>query len=84
MTPLAQRPDVLTVEEAGEVLRIGRGAAYEAVRRGTLPAVRIGRSLRVPRQALETMLGLTDDEAPAGNGRQVTTSAVVGDGHGES
>jgi excisionase family DNA binding protein len=38
----------LTVEEAARELRIGRSAAYEAVRRGQLPAVRIGRSLRVP------------------------------------
>jgi len=83
MTPLAHLPDVLTVEEAGKVLRIGRGAAYEAARRGDLPAVRIGRSLRIPRRALEAMLGLTYDEAPADNGRLVTTSAGGG-GHGKS
>lgn len=61
-------PDVLTVEEAGELLRIGRTAAYEACRRGDLPAVRIGRSLRVPRHALERLLNLNghgpSDEGP--------------------
>lgn len=49
-------PLVLTIEEAAKLLRIGRSAAYEAARRGELPAVRIGRTLRVPRHALEEML----------------------------
>lgn len=56
-------PLVLTIEEAAEVLRIGRTAAYEAARRGELPVVRIGhRTLRVPRHKLEALLGL--DDAP--------------------
>jgi excisionase family DNA binding protein len=73
---------VYTVEEAGRLLRIGRGAAYEAVRRGDLPAVRIGRSLRVPRHALETMLCLANDETQPGRAASRTTSAVLGDGRG--
>jgi excisionase family DNA binding protein len=50
---------VLTVEEAAALLRIGRTAAYEAARRGDLPAVRIGRSLRVPRHALDELLNVS-------------------------
>lgn len=54
---------VYTIPEAGRVLRIGRSAAYEAARRGEIPTVRIGRSLRVPRLALERMLaGGTEPE----------------------
>jgi excisionase family DNA binding protein len=49
-------PAVLTVPEAARLLRIGRGAAYEAARRGDLPVVRIGRTLRVPRRALMSLL----------------------------
>lgn len=56
-------PDVLTVEEAAKVLRIGRGAAYELARqwrvsggREGLPVVTLGRSLRVPRAALRRLL----------------------------
>jgi excisionase family DNA binding protein len=49
-------PLVLTVEEAARELRIGRSAAYDAVRRGELPAIRIGRSLRIPRHRLVGML----------------------------
>jgi excisionase family DNA binding protein len=58
---------VLTVEEAADVLRISRGAAYEAARRGELPSVRLGRSLRVPRSRLLELLGeqiLASDESP--------------------
>jgi excisionase family DNA binding protein len=46
----------LTVEEAAELLGIGRNSAYEAIKRGELRAVRIGRRLLVPRQALFQML----------------------------
>lgn len=49
-------PAVLTVQEAARLLRISRGAAYEAIRTGAIPSVRIGRTLRVPRQALNQML----------------------------
>jgi excisionase family DNA binding protein len=56
-TDVAELPVVLTVEEAASVLRIGRGPAYEGIRRGQIPAVRIGRTLRVPRAALLTLLG---------------------------
>ena len=47
----------LTVEEAGRILGISRSTAYEAVRRGELPVVHIGRRLLVPRAALEKLLG---------------------------
>jgi excisionase family DNA binding protein len=55
---------VLTVEEAARVLRIGRTAAYEAARRGEIPTIRVGRSLRVPRQRLEAMLRDDDGGKP--------------------
>jgi excisionase family DNA binding protein len=56
-----ETPIVLTVEEAGRVLRIGRSAAYQAARSGELPTIRIGRCLRVPLHRLEEMLGRNDD-----------------------
>ena len=68
------RPAVLTVEEAAEVLRIGRTAAYEAARRGDLPTVRIGRSLRVPRRQLDLMLGLNDETPEAAPGARDTST----------
>jgi excisionase family DNA binding protein len=59
----ASTPDVLTVEEAGEILRLSRCSAYQAVNRGELPAIRIGRRLLVPRQALERMLNVQMQDA---------------------
>lgn len=53
-------PAVLTVEEAAEVLRIGRSAAYAAVRAGEIPSIKVGRSIRVPRHLLEVMLGVKE------------------------
>ncbi len=45
-----------TVEEAAERLGISRNSAYEAVRRGEIPSLRIGRRVLIPRAALERML----------------------------
>ena len=47
---------VLTVEEAAQFLRISRQSAYQAVRAGEIPTVKIGRRLLVPRRRLEQML----------------------------
>ncbi len=46
----------LTVEEAAATLGISRAFAYEAVRRGEIPSIRIGRRVLVPRAALERLL----------------------------
>lgn len=54
----------LTVAEAAKVLGIGRSSAYEAVKLGQLPSIRIGRRLLVPIAALERMLQSTP--RPAG------------------
>jgi excisionase family DNA binding protein len=70
---LDELPDVLTVEEAAGVLRISRGAAYELARqwresggRHGLPVVTLGRSLRVPRDALRRLLELGVDARASG------------------
>jgi excisionase family DNA binding protein len=47
---------VITVNEAARLLRISRGAAYEAAKRKEIPTIRIGRRLLVPLAALERML----------------------------
>ncbi len=57
---------VLTVEEAAGMLRISRGLAYEMVRTGRLPSIRLGRRLLVPRPALERMLGTSRPEPVRG------------------
>jgi excisionase family DNA binding protein len=60
MSVLAEMSEVLTVEEAATVLRIGRSAAYEGVRTGEIPAVKVGRSIRIPRCRLAALLGKND------------------------
>ena len=60
------RTDALLVtrEEAAELLSIGRTKLYELMADGTLPSVRIGKSRRVPRRALdELVLSLWGDSA---------------------
>lgn len=47
----------LTVEETAAFLRIGRSAAYDAMHRGEIPHVRIGRRYLVPVPRLLAMLG---------------------------
>jgi len=46
----------LTVTECAKLLGIGRNTAYEAVSRGEIPVLKIGKRLLVPRQALEKLL----------------------------
>ncbi len=53
----------LTVEEAAASLGISRAGAYEAVRRGEIPAIRIGRRILVPRAALERFLSSAGPES---------------------
>ena len=63
-TPMGVAPDMLTIEEAARVVRIGRSAAYKLAGEyvntdgaSGLPAKRIGGQLRVPRQLLEEWIG---------------------------
>jgi excisionase family DNA binding protein len=48
--------EFLKVPEVAEELRIARSRAYEMVANGTIPAVKIGRSVRVSRKELEGWL----------------------------
>ena len=52
-----ERPATLTVDQAAAILGIARSSAYEAVRRGDIPAVRVGRRVLVPRVGLDRLLG---------------------------
>lgn len=49
-------PLTLTVPQAAQQLGIGRNSAYEAIRRGELPVLKIGKRILVPRQAVAKML----------------------------
>jgi excisionase family DNA binding protein len=46
----------MTVEEAAKALGISRAFAYEAVHRGDIPHIKIGKRMLVPRAALARVL----------------------------
>ncbi len=46
----------LTVPEVAKVLGISRNSAYVLAKQGTIPTLRLGRRIVVPRPALERML----------------------------
>jgi excisionase family DNA binding protein len=46
----------LTVAEVAAVMRVSKMTVYRLVHAGTLPAVRVGRSFRVPEQAVHDYL----------------------------
>jgi len=46
----------ITVGEAGRILGISRGLAYQMAREGRIPTIRFGRRLVVPKTAIEHLL----------------------------
>lgn len=51
-----EAPRTYRVEEAARLLGIGRNQCYEALKRGELPSIRVGKRLLVPRAALDRLL----------------------------
>lgn len=54
-------PLTLRVEDLMPILHIGRNTAYELVRSKQIYSVKIGRQLRIPKQALIDYLENTDE-----------------------
>lgn len=46
----------LTVAEVASIMRVSKMTVYRMVHNGDLPAVRVGRSFRVPEDAVNTYL----------------------------
>lgn len=82
-------PLVLRVPQVAEILQISERMAYELVARGEIPAIRLGRSVRVSRDALLDWLqrqgretswatrpgGLSGPSAPGAASRRPTSGA---------
>lgn len=49
-------PLTLRVEDLMPILGIGRNTAYELVRSGQIRSIRIGRQLRIPKEAVQEYL----------------------------
>lgn len=69
----------ITVVEAAAKLGIGKNQAYEAVRRGEIPTIRIGGRILVPRAAFERMLevGEPTAESPPEAGHLVGSGSAT-------
>ncbi len=63
---LVQPPMTASVTEAARLLGISRSHAYELVRLGQLPHVRLGRRIVVPRRELEQWVRRQSDGPPLG------------------
>lgn len=59
---LEELPPTISVQQAGQLLGIGRNAAYQAAAKGELPILRIGHRLRVPTARLLELLGVGDHD----------------------
>ena len=58
MSAQSQQPELpYSVDEVARILGVARGTAYEAIRRGEIPSIRIGKRILVPRAKLHAMLG---------------------------
>lgn len=58
---LRSRPTI-TVAEAAAVLGIHRDSAYQGVRSGDIPSIRIGSRYVIPTARLLALLGITDGD----------------------
>lgn len=57
---------IITVPEVAKFLRIPEARAYELVRLGILPCIRLGRQVRVARSALDAFIARGGHALPGG------------------
>lgn len=48
-----KQTQLLTIDEAREILRVGRNVMYELIRSGGVPHIKIGKQIRIPLRELE-------------------------------
>lgn len=52
-------PEIMTPEQAADILQVNRETIYRYIRQGRLRASRLGRTYRIPRQSVERLLWAT-------------------------
>ncbi|ACQ81506.1 excision promoter, Xis [Beutenbergia cavernae DSM 12333] len=62
-----EAPRFLTVAEVAELVRVSRMTVYRMVQAGDLPAIRVGKSYRVPAAAVDALV--SDGLAPLADRR---------------
>jgi excisionase family DNA binding protein len=60
---------LLRVDEAAQLLSLGRSTLYAMAAAGTIPTVRVGRSLRIPREELNRWIEQRTEQAVDLDGR---------------
>lgn len=75
-TTPSQRTAFLTVAEVATMLRVSRMTVYRWVHAGDLPAVRFGRSFRVPQRAVEVFMENAALHGRVAEGDEESASAV--------
>ena len=63
--------ELLTAQEAAELLKVKKATVYEMVKRGQIPAVKIGKQVRIDREDLQRML------QPGGAREQTMSQGIV-------
>jgi excisionase family DNA binding protein len=71
---------LLTVRDVEAELQLGRTRTYELLRSGEIPIIRIGRVLRVPRDALQRWIDAKCLTKPPGSDDVVATQRRSGRG----
>jgi excisionase family DNA binding protein len=54
--PTDARPALITIKQAARILNLGRSTVYELIAEGQLEVVHIGRSARVPTDAITALI----------------------------
>lgn len=54
--PAEESLDLLTVSEVAAMLRLSKMTIYRLMDKGALPALRVGRSFRIPRDSVRALL----------------------------
>ncbi|QPK94038.1 helix-turn-helix domain-containing protein [Actinomyces sp. zg-332] len=54
----SSKPNLYTIAEVAELMRVSKMTVYRMVHSGDLPAIRVGKSYRIPVSAIQQMLAL--------------------------
>lgn len=55
-------PDLLTVDETADFLRVSRETIFSLIKAGDLPAFRVGKQFRIRKDAINTLSTKTQGE----------------------
>lgn len=70
--------ELLRIDEAAQLLALGRSKTYELVLSGVIPSIRIGRSVRVPRARLFAWI---EAQMPTPGGEQEPPTGTASERH---